>query len=249
VSAATPAGRACEGRWEGGGAGWGCWGGRARGGRALAQLGRRRAPLSSGGRPPPPLPPVLRPLTLSVCCAPSLYSRGIIMGYKGAKNSQINHTSLLKIEGVNTPDDTQFYLGKVCASFACLLRPAPSADVDGVAWALTCRSLRRFCCCSALRTCTLPRPRRRRCGARRRRCAAGLGCCLRPAASLKSRCGQCGRANRGCLLRAQTRVIWGRVMKKHGNSGVVKAKFRTNLVRAEHRAAWFSGCALYLAIR
>ena len=64
-------------------------------------------------------PAVLRPLTVSVCCAPSLYSRGIIMGYKGAKNSQISHTSLLKIEGVNTPEDTQFYLGKVCASFAC----------------------------------------------------------------------------------------------------------------------------------
>ncbi len=59
---------------------------------------------------------------LSVCCAPSLYSRGVIMGYKGAKNSQISHTSLLKIEGVNTPEDTQFYLGKVCASSACPLR-------------------------------------------------------------------------------------------------------------------------------
>ena len=45
------------------------------------------------------------------------------MGYKGGKNSQMSHTSLLQIEGVATPSDTQFYLGKVCASFACPLPP------------------------------------------------------------------------------------------------------------------------------
>ena len=55
------------------------------------------------------------------------------MGYKRAMRSQASHTSLLKIEGVNTPKDTQFYLGKVRA-FAPLaarsprsLRPSPRA--------------------------------------------------------------------------------------------------------------------------
>ena len=50
---------------------------------------------------------------MAVLCARSMYSRAIIMGYKRAMRSQINHTSLLKIEGVNQPEDTQFYLGKV----------------------------------------------------------------------------------------------------------------------------------------
>ena len=47
------------------------------------------------------------------------------MGYKRAMRSQASHTSLLKIEGVNTPKDTGFYLGKVRA-FCRARHPQPA---------------------------------------------------------------------------------------------------------------------------
>jgi len=41
-----------------------------------------------------------------------LYSKGRVLGYKRSKTNQSPNTSLIKIEGVTTKADTQFYLGK-----------------------------------------------------------------------------------------------------------------------------------------
>ncbi|KAG2176123.1 hypothetical protein INT43_005356 [Umbelopsis isabellina] len=42
----------------------------------------------------------------------SLYSKGRVLGYERAKRNQNENTSLIQIEGVQTPSDAQFYLGK-----------------------------------------------------------------------------------------------------------------------------------------
>ncbi|CCF75293.1 large subunit ribosomal protein L35Ae [Babesia microti strain RI] len=41
-----------------------------------------------------------------------LYSRGVIMGYKRSKVNQYQRTNLLKVEGVKTKKDCEFYFGK-----------------------------------------------------------------------------------------------------------------------------------------
>ena len=41
-----------------------------------------------------------------------LYSKGIILGHKRSKANSYSSTTLLKIDGVRTRDDTKFYLGK-----------------------------------------------------------------------------------------------------------------------------------------
>ncbi|KAG2175430.1 hypothetical protein INT43_001077 [Umbelopsis isabellina] len=43
---------------------------------------------------------------------PNLYSKGRVLGYERAKRNQNENTSLIQIEGVQTPKDAQFYLGK-----------------------------------------------------------------------------------------------------------------------------------------
>mmetsp|Transcript_87578 Transcript_87578/g.242948 ORF Transcript_87578/g.242948 Transcript_87578/m.242948 type:complete len:125 (+) Transcript_87578:93-467(+) len=83
-----------------------------------------------------------------------LYSRGIILGPKRSKSNSYFNCTLIKIEGVRTREDTQFYCGK---------------RVAYVYKAKTEKQNTKF------------------------------------------------------------RVMWGKIRRPHGNSGVVRAKFRKNI--------------------
>ena len=41
-----------------------------------------------------------------------LYVKGVVLGYKRGLRQQTNHTSLVKIEGLDEKKDVSFYLGK-----------------------------------------------------------------------------------------------------------------------------------------
>ncbi|PHU18205.1 60S ribosomal protein L35a-3 [Capsicum chinense] len=83
-----------------------------------------------------------------------LYTRGTVLGYKRSKSNQYPNTSLIQIEGVNTKEEVDWYLGKRMAY-------------------------------------------------------------IYKAKTKKNN--------------SHYRCIWGKVCRPHGNSGVVRAKFKSNL--------------------
>ncbi|KAJ1676171.1 60S ribosomal protein L33B, partial [Spiromyces aspiralis] len=83
-----------------------------------------------------------------------LYTKGRFLGFKRGKHNQYENTSLIRLEGVSTKDEAQFYLGKRVAFVQ-----RRKTKVNG----------------------------------------------------------------------SNVTVIWGRVTRAHGNSGVVRAKFKHNL--------------------
>ncbi|KAG6506196.1 hypothetical protein ZIOFF_031514 [Zingiber officinale] len=106
-----------------------------------------------------------------------LFVRGRVLGYKRSKSNQYENTSLVQIEGVNTKEEVDWYLGK------------------RLAYIYKCKTKKND---------------------------------------------------------SNVRCIWGKVTRPHGNSGVVRAKFKTNLppksmVRMLVNCSWSKGQSVHVS--
>ncbi|CAM9401255.1 unnamed protein product, partial [Heterosigma akashiwo] len=68
-----------------------------------------------------------------------LYVKGCVLGYKRGLRNQYQHTSLIKIQGVEDKKDTHFYLGK---KIAYIYKASPGSDGSSfrVIWGKVMRS-------------------------------------------------------------------------------------------------------------
>lgn len=69
-----------------------------------------------------------------------LYVNGAILGYKRGLRNQYNHTSLIKIKGVDSKDDTTFYLGKRIAYITKAHKAGKNGSKFRVNWGRVCRA-------------------------------------------------------------------------------------------------------------
>uniref|UniRef100_A0A7R9U9P7 60S ribosomal protein L35a n=1 Tax=Pinguiococcus pyrenoidosus TaxID=172671 RepID=A0A7R9U9P7_9STRA len=69
-----------------------------------------------------------------------LYVKGVVLGYKRGQRNQYNHTSLVKIQGVDEKKETTFYLGKRIAYIYKAHTPNKEGSKFRVIWGKVCRA-------------------------------------------------------------------------------------------------------------
>ena len=69
-----------------------------------------------------------------------LYVKGVHLGFKRGLRNQYNHTSLLKISGVDSSESTDFYLGKKVAYITKVSKAGKDGSKFRVNWGKVTRS-------------------------------------------------------------------------------------------------------------
>ncbi|KAH0671364.1 hypothetical protein KY289_025857 [Solanum tuberosum] len=189
-----------------------------------------------------------------------LYTRGTVLGYKRSKSNQYPNTSLVQIEGVNTKEEVDWYLGKRMA-YVYKAKTKKNNSHYRCIWGKVCRPHGNSGVVRAKFKSNLP-PKsmftapeskmvKGRQGERVRLYTRGTVLGYKrsksnqyPNTSLvqiegvntKEEVDWYLGKRMAYVYKAKTkkknshyRCIWGKVCRPHGNSGVVRAKFKSNL--------------------